>query len=64
MKKVLIFLSFIMIFTGCSSTYKGVKEDSKEAWDSTKKVSKEVWNGTKEVASEIYDDTKKAISSE
>ena len=50
MKYIFITLSLLIIFTGCSKTWKGVKQDSSTAWEKTK-----------DATSKAYDDTKKAI---
>lgn len=39
MKKLIMFLFFtivILLNSGCSETYKGLKIDSKDAWNATK----------------------------
>jgi len=41
MKKIIILMTVFvigLIGSACSSTWKGVKKDSSEAWDSTKKA--------------------------
>ncbi len=51
MKKIftqVLLASIILLSTGCSGTWHGVKSDSNEAWDKTKEGSKKAWNSTKE----------------
>jgi len=43
-----LLISAVLLSTGCSRTWDGVKEDSSEAWDKTKKGSKKAWNSAKE----------------
>lgn len=41
MKNLLLLLitaAFLALTTGCSSTWEGVKKDSKDAWNSTKET--------------------------
>ncbi len=51
MKKIftlLLLASVILLCTGCSSTWDGVKSDTNEAWGKTKEGSNKAWNSTKE----------------
>ena len=51
MKTVLtlaILLLALILNTGCSNTWSGVKSDSSEAWAKTKTGSKKAWDSTKE----------------
>ena len=45
---LIILLSAIILNSGCSKTWSGVKSDSSEIWDKTKEGSEKAWNSTKE----------------
>lgn len=36
--KMFVFLSILMFVSGCSKTWSGVKQDSKNAWNATKQT--------------------------
>lgn len=65
MKTIITSLLIAMLaFTGCSSTWKGAKRDTKENWKETKKATSKAWEATKEGANEAYDSAKKAVTSD
>ncbi len=61
MKYIVSLSVLLVLFTGCSKTWEGVKKDSSSAWKSTKKTSSNAWEATKEGTSKAYQSTKEAI---
>lgn len=46
MIKYILLTILIVIFSGCA-TWSGIKQDSKEAWDTTKDTSSDVYHSVK-----------------
>lgn len=51
MKYIMTIMALLFVFTGCSKTWQGLKDDSSTAWEKTKDAS-----------SKAYKDTKKAVN--
>ncbi|MCE0492498.1 entericidin EcnAB [Vibrio salinus] len=54
MKSVITVITFTLLLSGCSETWKGMKKDSSEIWNDTKQTTNDVVQGTKEA---IHDAT-------
>ncbi len=48
MKNVIYLLLISLLFSSCSATWSGVKEDSSDAWKNTKEVSQDAYDSTKD----------------
>lgn len=47
MIKIVLSIFFIVFFTSCA-TWSGVKQDSKDAWNTTKETTSNVYKGVKQ----------------
>ena len=52
MKYVLSMTIVLVILSGCSKTWQGVKQDSSTAWENTKDVSSKAYKSTKNAVHE------------
>lgn len=55
MKYLILTLSCVIFFSGCA-TWKGVKQDSADAWDVTKETSVKAYESTKKAINEATSD--------